>query len=162
MDFEDSSQEAQFRREVRGWLAENAAQYRQRFPAGIGVEEDLTQDIAILMVPLAFLLLLFAYLTPSVSIREIVRAAQEHIEEQTRDVPRLTREGSARSPRRDGEDIAGFQRAKVFPSAGSAEKNWRRRNVPKAPPQKAGSQRGTLVPIKCSHLKMMKLGIKVT
>ena len=42
MDFEDSSQEAQFRREVRGWLAENAAQYRQRFPAGIGVEEFMT------------------------------------------------------------------------------------------------------------------------
>ena len=57
---------------------------------GIGIAEDLMQDIAMLTIPLAFILLLFAYLTPSVSVQEIVRAAQERIEEQTRDVPRLT------------------------------------------------------------------------
>jgi transglutaminase-like putative cysteine protease len=58
--------------------------------AGIGVAEDLAQDIALLTIPLALMLLLFAYLTPSVSVKAIVRAAQERIEEQTREVPRWT------------------------------------------------------------------------
>ena len=71
-------------------LASQRVRERAWKHAGIGVAEDLTQDIAMLTIPLAFILLLFAYLTPSVSIQEIVRAAQERIEEQTRDVPRLT------------------------------------------------------------------------
>ncbi|MCI0477867.1 MAG: hypothetical protein L0Y55_16620, partial [Anaerolineales bacterium] len=56
--------------------------------AGIGIAEDLTQDVALLTIPLAIGLLLFAYVTPSISIQQIVRAAQERIEEQTREVPR--------------------------------------------------------------------------
>lgn len=56
--------------------------------AGIGIAEDLTQDVALLTIPLASGLLLLAYVTPSISIQQIVRAAQERIEEQTREVPR--------------------------------------------------------------------------
>src|ERR1041384_8611457 len=41
-------------------------------------------------------------------------------------------------------------------------KYCRSRNVPKAPPQKAGSQSGTLVPIRCRYLKIIKFGMSVT
>ncbi len=71
-------------------LASQRARERAWARAGVAVAEDLTQDIAMLALPLAILLLLFAYLTPSISIQEIVRAAQERIEARTRDVPRLT------------------------------------------------------------------------
>ena len=53
-------------------------------------------------------------------------------------------------------------RAASTKSRGMVRKYCRSRNVPKAPPQNAGSQSGTLVPIKCKYLKMMKLGIRVT
>ncbi|MBM3130240.1 MAG: transglutaminase domain-containing protein [Chloroflexi bacterium] len=56
--------------------------------AGIGIAEDLTQDVALLTIPLAAGLLLLASIIPSISIQQIVRAAQERIEEQTREVPR--------------------------------------------------------------------------
>jgi transglutaminase-like putative cysteine protease len=71
-------------------LASQRVRERVWARAGVAVAEDLTQDIAMLTIPLAVFLLLFAFLTPSLSIREIVRAAQERIEERTRDVPRLT------------------------------------------------------------------------
>ena len=71
-------------------LASHRARERAWERAGVAVAEDIAQEIAILTIPLASMLLLFAYLTPSLSIQEIVRAAQERIEERTRDVPRLT------------------------------------------------------------------------
>ncbi|MEW5719415.1 MAG: hypothetical protein AB1817_12350, partial [Chloroflexota bacterium] len=71
-------------------LASHRARERVWERAGVAMAEDLAQDIALLTIPLTGILLLFAYLTPSISIQEIVRAAQERIEERTRDVPRLT------------------------------------------------------------------------
>jgi transglutaminase-like putative cysteine protease len=71
-------------------LSSERARERLWKRAGIGVAEDLAQDIALVALPLAFTLVLFAYLMPSVSVQEIVRAAQDRIEEHTREVPRWT------------------------------------------------------------------------
>ncbi len=52
-------------------------------------------------------------------------------------------------------------RAASARSNGMVRKYWRSRNVPNAPPQKAGSHSGTCVPIRPSHLNIIKFGTSV-
>jgi len=69
-------------------LSSQRARERLWQRAGVGIAEDLTQDIALVTIPLAMGLVVLGAAIPSLSIREIVRAAQERLEERTREVPR--------------------------------------------------------------------------
>lgn len=68
-------------------LASQRARERMWRRAHIATAEDLSQDVALVTIPLGLGILLCAYVTPSISIQALMRAAQERIAEHAHAAP---------------------------------------------------------------------------